>query len=104
MRRRPARRFFISLVFSPGGDAAADVAFGFVLIQHRLDLEVEGLVQGGQAFGQVLMYRRLGYPEFGGGGTYRCLIFHDVKGQSAYPFFNIPFQPATLPRSSSRRQ
>lgn len=38
-----------------GGDAAADVAFGLVFIQYRLDLEVEGTVEPGQSFAEVFM-------------------------------------------------
>lgn len=57
--RRPygARAKLCSLVFPAGGDAAPDVAFGLVLVQHGLDLGVQRPVQPGQAVLEVLMYR-----------------------------------------------
>ena len=47
--------FFFSAVLPAGGDAAADVPLGLVLLQDLLDLEVEAPVVDGQALLDVLM-------------------------------------------------
>ena len=80
-----------------GGDAAADVAFGLVFIQHRLDLEVEGTVEPGQSFAEVFMYRRLGHAEDFGGGADGGAVLNDVTGQSTGPLLDISLQRHALP-------
>ena len=53
------KSFFASLyplVFLPGGQAASDVALGFVEIQHLFDLAVKRAVDPLQPLAQILMY------------------------------------------------
>lgn len=49
-------KLLFAFVFSPRGDPAPDVPFRLVLLQHCLYLLIQGPVEGGQAFRQVLMY------------------------------------------------
>ena len=70
---------------------------GLVLIQDPLHLEVEGAVEGGQAFGQVLMYGGFADAEFPGGGAHCCPVFDDVRRQSTGAFLDISFQNPYTP-------
>lgn len=68
-----------------------------VLVQNLLYLEIEGAIEGGQAFGQILMYRRFADPKFLGGRAYRCPVFDDVRRQFAGALLDVSFQILTLP-------
>ena len=93
---QPAGFCLDAFVFSPGGDASPDVALGLVLLQHPLYLEVQGPVEGGQAFAEVLMYGGFADAELPGGGPHRGTVLYDVKRQPAGAFLDVPFQAATL--------
>lgn len=58
IKLRPAHLSF-SPVFSPGGNAAPNVPFSFILIQHRFYLQIQRFIQPGQTLRQILMYRGL---------------------------------------------
>ena len=66
-------------------------------VQHLLDLKVQGAVEMGQTFRNVLMYRGLTDAEFRGGGADRGPVLYDVKSQAFRPLFHITLQSATLP-------
>ena len=83
-------------IFPPGGNAPPDVPLGLVLLQHPLYLEVQGPVEGGQAFTEVLMYGGFADAELPGGGPHRGTVLYDVKRQPAGAFLDVPFQAATL--------
>ena len=55
--------------------------FRFVLLQHALDLEIERLVEGGKALGQVLMDRGLADPELLCRRADRGPVLYDVLSE-----------------------
>ena len=73
------------------------MTFRLVFLQHPLDLEVQGPVEGGQTFAEVLVYGGFADAELPGGGTHRGTVLYDVKRQPAGAFLDVPFQTATLP-------
>lgn len=75
-----------------------DMPLRLVDVQHLLDLKVQGAVEMGQTFRDVLMYRGLTDAEFRGGGADRGPVLYDVKSQTFRPLFHITLQSATLPR------
>ena len=83
------RSFSFSLVFSPGGQAAADVALGFVQIQQLPHLAVQRRVDLHQPLGDVFMYGRFGNAELGGGCPDGGFILDDIHSQIAGALFDI---------------
>lgn len=86
-----------SFVFFAGGDAAPNVAFGFVFLQYLLDLQVQRAIKGRQTILNVLVNGGFADAELPGRAPDCCLIFNDVQGQLAGPLLNIPFQRQHAP-------
>lgn len=62
-------------VFSPGGESAADVPLGLVLIQQRPYAPVERRMDLRQALRQILVYGAFADAESGGGGADSAFVF-----------------------------
>ena len=91
------RLFRASLVFFPGGDPAADVAFGLVAVEDLLDLYIQRAVALRQPLRQVLVYGGFAQAEVLGGGADRRFVLYDVKSQVFGPVFQIVFDNTPLP-------
>ena len=74
---KPPWAALCAAVFFAGGDAAPDMPLRLVDVQHLLDLKVQGAVEMGQTFRDVLMYRGLTDAEFRGGGADRGPVLYD---------------------------
>ena len=86
-------------VFFPGGDAAADVALGLVLIQHLLDLQVQRPVKQRQPLGDILVDGGFADSEFLCRCPDRGPVFYDVQRQALGPLFHVAFQNHNTPIS-----
>ena len=86
--------FFI-FVFSPGGQAAPDVSFGFVLLQQLPHLGEEGGGGPGEYLGEVLVDRGFGEAEVLSGGADGAAGVDHVRRQTAGPVFFVGLHGAT---------
>lgn len=87
----------IPAVFFAGGNAAANVALGLVLIQNGLDLEIQRAVIQWKTLAEIFMHRALADAELLSGGPDSGPVLYDVDGQIAGPFLDISLQTDTLP-------
>lgn len=76
-------------VFLFCGQAAADVALGLVGIQDQSGGGGQGGVDLGEAFGDVFMYRRLGYSELPRRLAHRSFCVYDIICDLDSSFFDI---------------
>ena len=67
-----------SPVFIPGGNAATNMPFCFVLLQDLLHLTIQAGIDGRQPLLEILVYRAFGYTEGFGGTAYRGTVFNHV--------------------------
>ena len=88
-----SRLFFLSVslpfVFLPRGQAAADVALGFVEVQDGLYLLVQCVIHALQALAEVLVDGAFGYAEVFGGGADGGAGVYDVVGQLDGPVLDV---------------
>ena len=66
--------------------AAAYVSLGFVLIKNLLDRKIQGSVAAFKLFGNILMHRRLTYPEFFRGASYGITRFGNIPAYKLTAF------------------
>ena len=78
-----------ALILSPGGHAAADMAFLLVFVQNLPDLLIQGRIMVLQPLGQVLMYGGLGNAELLRCGTNSGTGFDHVHSQVTGAPFNV---------------
>ena len=82
--------------FVAGGHAAANVAFGLVLLQKGFDLVIQNAIAEGKAFGKVFMYGTFADSEFLRRNPDGGAVLNHVNSQTAGPFLDILLQAATL--------
>ena len=89
----------LALIFFPGGNAAAEMALGFIDLQNLLDLEVKATVEFGQTFAQILMYSGFADGKPLCGGADRSPVLDHVLSERDGTLLDISFQATTLPAS-----
>lgn len=82
--------------FVAGCHAAANVAFGLVLLQKGFDLVIQNAIAEGKAFGKVFMYGTFADSEFLCRGADGGAVLDHVNSQTAGPFLDVLLQAATL--------
>ena len=83
-------------IFFLGCQPAADMAFGFIHIQHLSDLGSQSRIYLRQALGTVLMYGRFANAIFLRRLTYGGIILYNIIRDLDRSFFNIIFQKRPL--------
>lgn len=79
-------------VFLPGGQSTANMALLLVQIQDFAHLCGKGWADGGEAFGDVFMYRTLTDPELFRRIPHRCSILNNIIRYPKYTLFYVIFQ------------
>ena len=76
-------------IFFTGGEAAADVALGFVGVQNVSGFRGQRWVDLEKTFCYVFVYRRFRYSKPARRLPHRCLILYDIIGDFYCSFFDI---------------
>ncbi len=97
-----------SAIFFARGDAAAQMAFGFVEFEHFTHLCIQQRIHTPQSFADIFMYRAFADTEMGGGGTHRGSRFQNIHRQSSYTLlidsFHVLHSPVFIGTSYELRR
>ena len=86
-----------SFVLLACSDSAANMALGFVDLQHLFHLLVQYRMKFGKPFAQIFMYRTFADTELFGGSADGGPVLYNVLSQAYGPLFDVSLQKTTLP-------